>query len=273
MLIKKKTIAIFTALGIVTSGVGIGISYTNSQTAKAAISQVDITKEEIQNKMVNSIDYFDTVKGSFTYHANHSNAHYTVDYQVRLGQNPSSYTKLKTSEKDRDMKFDGENLIILDNKNKKYEQYKIDKNELKTNLKGTSAKARYNKNSAGKVEGVTLRRDPSFMGVASDTIFNQNIALGFLEDHSKWNIITEENYLGLNAVIIEGELNSYYQQKHGAKTFKLWVHKDTGILLKMEEYNIKNETVYYIRTDSIKINDTLENEKLKTEVPVGYTKQ
>jgi outer membrane lipoprotein-sorting protein len=273
MLVKKKTIAIFAALGIVTSVTGIGFSITNTDSVKAAVSQIDVTKEQIQNKMVNSIDYLDTVKGSFTYHADHNNTHYTVDYQVKLGENPSSNTKLKTDEKDRDMKFDGENLLILDNKNKKYEQFKIDKNDLKTNLKGTSAKDRYKKDSSGKVEGVILRRDPSFMGIASDTIFNQNVALGFLEDYSKWDIVGEETYMGLNAVVIKGELNNYYQQKHGAKTFKIWVHKETGILLNMEEYDSNNKIVYYIRTDNIKINGTLDNEKFKTDVPVGYTKK
>lgn len=110
------------------------------------------------------------------------------------------------------------------------------------------------------------------MGVASEVLFNQNIALAYLEDQNKWAIVGSEDYLGLNATIIKGELPAYFKDKHNAETFKLWVHEETGILLKMEEYNQNGEVVYYVETHSIKLNSPLESEKFITkDKPAGYS--
>lgn len=73
------------------------------------------------------------------------------------------------------------------------------------------------------------------------------IALGFLEDYNKWKIELEEQLDGRDAVVIAGELNDYYQNKHRGKAFKLWIDKKTGILLQMEEYNDQNQATEYIK--------------------------
>jgi outer membrane lipoprotein-sorting protein len=109
------------------------------------------------------------------------------------------------------------------------------------------------------------------MNAAKDSLFPQEITLGYLEDYSKWDILDDSiQYLGLNVALIEGTFNNYYETKHQASTFKLWVHKDTGVLLKMEEYNKENEVVSSLVTQEIKFNNKSNNTNFQLEIPSGF---
>lgn len=271
-MINKKFISFIAIAGFISSGLGISIVKANNATVTSNVD-VNYKKENIQNFMVNSIDHFDNAKGSLSYYAKHSDTYYEVEFEVKLGDTPSSYTKLKSKDNDIEYKFDGELLLEQDNRIKEYSLYELDKNDLQSSLKGTPAKERYEKGEDGKTLGVILRKDPSFMGLASDILFNQNIALGFLEDYTKWEIQGNEDYLGLNAVTIKGELNDYYKEKHQAEIFKLWVHQDTGILLKMEEYSKQGDIVYYIKANDIKLNSITDSKNFEIEILGDYTER
>ncbi|MBL4953656.1 hypothetical protein JK635_15820 [Neobacillus sp. YIM B02564] len=56
-------------------------------------------------------------------------------------------------------------------------------------------------------------------------------------------------------------------------TFKVLVHKDTGIMLDFEIYNASGEMVNTIKVNDIKINSiftTSDNGKLKIKIPKNY---
>ncbi|MFH0346692.1 hypothetical protein ACHADS_09035 [Bacillus vallismortis] len=62
--------------------------------------------------------------------------------------------------------------------------------------------------------------------------------------------------------------------KLGADKFKLLVHESSGILLKAEVFNSPNEElVLSINTHNIKINGEVDNSKLSSKEPPGYTKR
>ncbi|EEM07687.1 hypothetical protein bmyco0003_56550 [Bacillus pseudomycoides] len=74
-----------------------------------------------------------------------------------------------------------------------------------------------------------------------------------------------ENYLGLPAKVITGEVSDNFKERHGSSTFKMWVHKDTGILLNFEEYDSKGEKVVAIKVNDIKLNTPSDVRKFKIQ--------
>lgn len=248
--------------------------HTQAQSNQVVQSQQQqMTKDQIHYEMLNSIDNFNSARGEFIYHSDSAGYEYTVNYQVQLGNNPKSKVKFTSNQVSQETTYDGNGTFLrLDNKQKKFEKFSTPQQNgiQKNSLKDQPAKSRYSKNDKG--EKVFLRRtDPALMGIAATSVFPQDIALGFLEDYNKWNIVSEENIDGRDAVVIQGELNDYYQNKHKDKTFKLWVDKETGVLLQMEEYNDQNQATEYIRTKSIKVNDTLDSDEFKAIVPSDYS--
>lgn len=230
-----------------------------------------ITKEEIHYKMLNSVDNFKTAKGSFVYDSKIANEHIVVDYQVDLGQSPKSYEKIQGNINQTSINqehiFDGQDRNYLDNNGKKYTKDKVNKSP--GDLKDKSVQARYQKNSNG--EKVYLyRNNPAMMRDASMSLFPQQMITGYLEDYSKWNIVSETTLNGLNAVVIEGDLNDYYKTKLGSAKFKWWVHKDTGIVLQFEEYDSNGNVISYLKTQSISIDGTIDGEKFKAKIPNDF---
>jgi hypothetical protein len=229
---------------------------------------INISKEQIHEKMLNSVDYFDNVKGEFTYYKKKNGVTYTVEYQIKLGNNPKSYEKVLGAGVDEELVFDSDLATVqqIFNKDKTVQESKIDKDEFNAKLKLNKEKSKSPKTRYGTLDGQKLykyRSDPTMTGYAKNSIFPQEIALGFLEDYDTWEIKGKTSYLGLKALIIEGTFNDYYSNKHNAESFKLWIHEDTGILLKYEEYDANGEVVIYQKTDDIKINNTIDEQKFK----------
>lgn len=275
----KKTLTIIASVGLTVSLLGSNAFAKNYYESSTSIPDNSLEfKEEIQNKMVNSIDYFNKAKGTYTFSSKTLDVVNNVDFQVELGDKSMSYTKLKVTdnfkEKIIERKYNGDEILYLDQINKKYKKFADGNKEGRnkdSKLKGTPAKERYIKEN-GKIVGVHHRKDPSFMTIASEVLFNQNIALGYLNDYSKWNIVDETNYLGFDAVVINGTLDDYYQVKHKAVTFTLWVDKNTGILLKNEEYDNNGDVVDSLIVNKLKLTENLDSDKFKLDIPHDYAK-
>jgi hypothetical protein len=272
---KRKALVILSSFGILAGGVGFTYSSlsdnkTNVHADTGTISENH--KAEIQDKMVNSIDYFTSAKGSYHYYTEHSKADYTVDFDVNVkGSAPVSYTKIKKKDASEfTMIYDGNEVLQADSKTKKFKKMPVFKDD-NNSSQASPAKQRYYKGPDGKVQGVKLRKDPAYMGAATEILFNQNIALGFLEDYSKWKIDSEEQLNGFYAIVLSGELESNYKEKHKAETFKIWTHKDTGIMLKMEEYNKQGKVVYSIATQNLELNKPVDYNKIQFTSPANFT--
>lgn len=244
---------------------------TNQSTNVQAISiqqEENISKEELQHRMLNSIDYFESVEGGFIYH-DILGEDTTIDYKIKIKDKPSSYEKLIMKDNTIQASFDGTEKTFLDDKNKVFRKLGVMKQTYnKDQFKSESPKERYQSRDGEKV--YIHRGDPSNMGLASESVFPQNIALGFLEDYNKWDISSEGTLNGENVVIVKGTLNDYYSAKFKATSFKLWVDKDTGILLQREVYNENGDVVEFIKTTSIKINSSIDDTKFKLKIPTDY---
>ncbi|MFE4524907.1 hypothetical protein ACFRCQ_22840 [Cytobacillus firmus] len=240
---------------------------------------LEVSKEEIHSKMLNSINYFKSAKGNFVYSDN-TGIEYTVDYHVKTKDNPSSVVTMNDHGEKSTQSFNEKSSLIIDHEKEAYNELAVPENfskEMWAHLEkeDKKPKARYQKENGEKVYVHYV--DPTQMGIAQDSLYPQSIAMGFLEDYDQWEItdvLSKENggLHNLDTIIIEGTLNDYYQKKHSAKTFKLWVSKDTGILLNYEEYNDTGDVVISQITKSIKLNQNVKDRIAVPAVPKNYKK-
>lgn len=285
---KRKLIISAIASGVVASSLIVyGLSNTsNKYTAKAyaetqqsaeeiVIPNTEEEKAKLQNLMLNSIDYYKNAQGSLEYLSTSGNFHMVIDYQTDLSESPKSFEKaqvipmdaaavldrLKDSTKSETNIYDGETLesVISDKKDK------VDKvNKLKVNKVSKSEREELKnstmKNRAIKIDGENVyihRIDPSYMGIAKISLFPEDIAMGFLEDTTKWEIAGTESIAGVETIVIKGTLGESYSERYNAKNFKLNVSSNTGILLQMEVTDFNGVIKERVKTLSIKINEEL----------------
>lgn len=240
-------------------------------------------KQKIQTLMLNSIDHFNTAKGSFEYFTGDDKL--LVEYQTDLSMNPRSYEKVRgiatknhpsltegTLEPGYEIAtYDGESLNNYNSGSKDFQTNSITKDskpqthsvktpkitiEERNQLKDSSIDQRIS--GTGEEKTYISRRDPSYMRIAKTSLFPEDIAMGYMEDQTKWNITGQENIAGIDTLIIEGELNNYYSQKYNAGKFKLNVDPNTGILLQMEVTDSSNNVKQSLKTKTIEIDKTID---------------
>ncbi|SFL57663.1 bla regulator protein blaR1 [Paenibacillus sp. 1_12] len=198
-----------------------------------------ISQESTIQLMHNSLDPITTVRGKLI--DSTSSDKEIVEFQVREGIHPVSYLNV------------GNHETIYTN------GYLIHK------INGEYSKMTYigpppltpNEKKLPKVEQ-TPRRDPANSGIAETIIAPEQNAMAYLEDHTLWSVKGEDFLLGRPVIIISGDLSHDFKSKYDAKKFTMWVDKETGMLLKKEEYDNKGKMTASINVLEIEINPTLD---------------
>lgn len=254
---------------------------TSVEAQEESTTEAKLTQDEIKNKMVNSIDYFEYASGEFTYTSEAAGFDYSVSYNVVNvpGEYKSKVTYYdNASQCGFDTVFDGQTLYDVDHK----AEYYIESDIMAANAPyapeewSDEDKAYENRiEPAPNGENVYYyREDPTYMSIAKASLFPQEVAFGYLQDNNMWAITGYEEYLGREVAVLEGDLNEYYQDKTQGSTFKMWVDTETGILLQKEVYNESGEVVEKLETTSFTLNDpSTATYDYSYTVPSGYTKQ
>nr|WP_249365451.1 sigma-E factor regulatory protein RseB domain-containing protein [Cytobacillus citreus] len=100
------------------------------------------------------------------------------------------------------------------------------------------------------------RERPPF-GTANETLFPYEIASNYTRDLSKWEIEKQnEELLGHNTLVIKGTKNH-----RDFQSFRFWVDKDTGILVKYETYNANGDIVDYLHPTKLEVNVPIDSKK------------
>jgi beta-lactamase regulating signal transducer with metallopeptidase domain/outer membrane lipoprotein-sorting protein len=227
----------------------------------------DVTKEEILTKMINTIDYFETAKGEFKTHTvNYDGTQndMLVNYELSLKNNAGGYSKTSSI-------FNGKEETV----------YSYYKDGSMWNLNnGTYVEAKYQTpprrgtlsiKDAFKVtdkgENETDYRERPPIGIADESLFPYEIASNYTRDLNAWEIEKQnEQLLGHNTVVIKGTLNDYARKKHSSNTFRFWVDKNTGILVKYETYNSAGNVVNYLYPISLEINVPIDSKNFNPKL-------
>ncbi|RFB18685.1 hypothetical protein DZB84_00045 [Bacillus sp. HNG] len=188
----------------------------------------DMTKDEVYKKLLSS-GKFDTVKGE-----------YDIQTVIHDGTKMSSNVKYSMGLSPLKGGYSVEAYNQGDSVANTITYYKEDTLWTLDSVSKTYSERRYRN---------------SVPPIAQSSLFPREITLNYLKSLDNWEIeIQNEKILTHNTIVIKGNLNEYAAEKHSAETFRFWIDKDSGVLLKYETYNGKGEVVDYLYPKELQIN-------------------
>lgn len=222
-------------------------------------------KELLNYKVINSIDYFDTVEGEIVSFGTYFND--TVKYIIDI-KNNRSVTHIKSSEQDIDEFFNNDVCKELDNKDKTYQDMRVseyNKEEL-YNLRKLKPKQRYGNNGL-----MQIRNNGILVGMAWQSILAEEFLASYLQDYDQWNIEGSEEFIGRKCTKISGKRDCV-DTRTKAEKYTALIDDETGVVLKYDEMDASGKAVNGFETKYIKYNETYDPEifKISTE---GYTEK
>lgn len=195
-------------------------------------------KTNIYNKMLNTIDYFNSVELSAEIRM--TDVDMTVDYYTDI-DGKAAYEATYDRGKLRFETFrspESEFLTNVDHKLKTYNQ-----NYMKAYSREDSPyipleeRIQIHPETGDGVPGYHYRINTTNCAMASYTILPEGLTFSYLADFDHWKIADDNvNYLDRKCVKIVGTPKPYSGEKHNNDEFMMLVDEQTGILLKFEGY-------------------------------------
>ncbi|MDZ5471434.1 hypothetical protein SM124_06700 [Bacillus sp. 31A1R] len=237
-------------------------------------SYEDMSKDEVQTKLLNSIDHFETASGKFDWHNvfyDDSESHSTTEFKISLNERIGIGGYVNSLDENGNawmrMYINNRKIWYLHDDRKSYqeEQFKF------TRKKGTiTMNDVYKINKEGIVEE-SLREHPP-IGNAALTLFPQVMTVNYTKEQDLWEIEKQnEEVLGHNTIVLKGKINPKTERMLKMNTFRFWVDKDTGILLKFEGYDAKGNLTCYLHPEWLDINIPLDSKEFTPNLE-GYEK-
>lgn len=236
--------------------------------AKQEENDKDMTKEEILTKMLNTVDNFETARGEYIIHYANIPSNATIEYTVSLKNHRGGFgirTDIVNGEKTVSSEyFTKDALWLVSEQTKTYRELGYVEND--NTGKELKLEDAFSKDSNGV--NVTNYRESIPFGLANETLFPYEIASNYTRDLDTWEIEKQnEELLGHNTLVIKGEIS-----RADFQSFRFWVDKDTGILVKYETYNEKEEVVDYLHPKKLEVNVPIDSEKFTPNL-VGYVNE
>lgn len=228
----------------------------------------ELSKNEAVELMLNSVDNFKTAEGTIEIqnYIEEQISKTSIEYQLSL----ENGFYIKESTKNQKTQELIVNYRVLENgklwtKDEEghinEEMYEIP-SSFGPKLTIESAFSTDNENNQ-----VTNYRERPYIGLAASSLYPYEITANFLRDPSLWEIEKQnEKLLQHNTIVLRGELNPNSSKKHNATSFRFWVDKDTGILLKYETYNDNGDIVEYLYTEELHVNGSIKLDDINNKL-------
>ena len=238
------------------------------------IKKINAQKDVVFNNILNCVDYYDTVSGTFeTTFIGGSPV--VVSYDVNIPEQISSQT-VKGENIDLNILCQNETIVQANNITKHYFTDRfISQFDATTRKKQTATieekvtlQAYYNyenidvsservrKNAAGEME-YYFRPDLTNADMASNSINPQNLVFGFMSEFNAWNVVSTDKCLDRQVLVIVGKTaNSDYAAKLKVDAFEMRFDIKTGILLDFKGCLSDGTLTQYLTTSDISIGET-----------------
>lgn len=262
---NRRMVSVISACSIlVASGVAVTAAYASDiykpsgsgntlSVQQSTVSYPNGAKTGLQTKMINAIDNYRTLQGTYSEKFDPIGVSDTTTFAIQLAPTVASYAKSDFGGKVTEFKQDGENAVVV-NPDGSQRSVKVSVHASKQNLQ--SLQSRY-PTIDGKA-GFVLRGNPA--GASTDDVtFPQQFALGYLKNQSTWKIDGQTTFLGRQAVEISGQLPKDLQAKHDAVRFDVLIDDQTGILLREQEYNTAGQVTNQIVVTSLSVNQPIDS--------------
>ncbi|MBA4495197.1 hypothetical protein ACFO25_00525 [Paenactinomyces guangxiensis] len=211
----------------------------------------------IQKKMLNAVDYYKDIQGSFHIAFTNNQQNEQVEFMIAEGTSPGSSIKVTGKNGTvREMKSDGKSLLELNHQTRAYQKSKAAYAD-----PDIANGPRYYKDEAGRSVYVT-RQDPAQAHAANEVTLPQHYAFWLSNPNNK--VTGHEKLLNRDVTVVEGTHDAYLAKKLKAKSYKMWVDTNTGVLLKLEGKDANGKEAYHIMTTQIRINQGVDQSKFST---------
>lgn len=218
------------------------------------------TKDYVYYKMLNSIFYFDYASGKINYWDSRGNS-YNIEFKTDLinlkayEESIIEFFEDSTTYKNV-MIYDGNREIPDSCRVANGNLYSFDFNSYTYDILSSF---RRDEMQPLNSQRVTISNDgeKSYRGLMNATnvhyaaeyaLFPQSLSFGFLEEQDLWEITGIEKISGRDCVVISGKSNGY-GRRFDVENFVLYMDLETGVWLKFDGFNSKDELTFYINTD------------------------
>ncbi|MDE6034831.1 MAG: hypothetical protein K2G36_02865 [Ruminococcus sp.] len=236
-----------------------GISYISEKKryAESIMSNINvdssINKSYIYHMMLNSIDYFNTAKGSIEYSFGGSEP-VTTEFFTNISEQ-YAYEKecLSDGSIDELYVYDGEGY-------KKNDEYGI----YETFICSESGEFNISDNNRvvmlddGHILNIN-RKDTTNLAVSGNTcLFPQQFAMSKMYNFDNWNITGYEEIMGRNCAVIEGVTEN--------SKFKMAIDIDYGFMIDYEELSENNDIISYSKVLDLKNDIVVEKRVIESKI-------
>lgn len=201
------------------------------------------TKEDYLFKILNSVDYYNTVSGNIETNTLNGYAS-TIEYAVDMSENIAYEHTVEEETFDEEVFVSNGLIRTIDKMNdnqerigKAYSKNDDTKNYTPENLRPLNS----------------YRQNPTNVHYAATTsLFPQEFAYCFLYDTDNWEIKGNTKYEGRTCAVIEGKVTSDKQLYNNMGTsFSMLVDIESGILMKYEFFDYSGEITQYMYNKNI----------------------
>ena len=204
-------------------------------------------KETVMNQMLNAIDHYTTVQGTFCMKGRQLGCETEASVEYRIDKETSySYERVRSADIDWTALADGSKETVY------YHAQKAYRTAGRTMEDESIVKMDVNERVRPQAKDIDhYRNNITDLYYATYSVYPQSIAFTYLFDPDRWEIVGEEAVAGRNCWKIEGKGEDYLNP---VNSIALWIDKEAGCVLQYKGYEGRDEDrteVEYLMTDSI----------------------
>ena len=217
---------------------------------------VPASKMSVFYRMINSVDYFNTVSTSFSYYFPNmgiNEVQITIDSDLPTGRAYQSYLMTDTEHFYEDIS-DGVNVVryFHETKTTRIDKPTVVRPEPVPGIEINQDRYYFDRQGYSHF---SYRPNITNASEASWCLFPQEFAFGFLSNMTTWEITEETEVLGRKGVQLKGTAPEFYQSKFGIETFSMCIDKATGVILSFEGYDSSGDLINYVHVSEFVTDD------------------
>lgn len=229
----------------------------------------EMTKDEVLERMLNTVDYFETAKGEFKINYANTIGETVIEYELSLNSKAGGHSKesyiTDGAKKITSIYYKDGTMWEIDENSGSYMEMKYLEKTQGAKSNSLTIEDAFSVDNEGIP--VTNYRERPFIGQAMSSLFPYEIASNYTRDLNSWDIERQnEELLGHNTIVLNGEI-----KRRDFHSFRFWVDKDTGILVKYETYNEDGGVVDYLYPSKLEINVPVDSKSFIPDL-TGYEK-
>jgi len=251
---KNSKWMVLTALVLSASMVSVGAYATNKvNMTDSAPELIDMQKDIMVNKMLNSMDYFDELSGVFTYQDSINSKTVAFGIDIASSAVDTSFYEKKINTADTML------YVCNDGYGYRFNQKEKDSKGTYTTYQYTGTDSTESPiNIADRItvekdgsKHIKMRKEPAVVGTVRNAIYPQQIAIGFLILNENWEITDTITCHERECNVVEGTLSGDYSAKLDVVDFTIFTDKETGIIMDLKGYNTNDELTFSMYFDEI----------------------